>query len=770
MRWSLAACVLCLSATLFVGCNPAETPPPPPTKSSGAITAPVETVPAPKAPAAETKAPAATPPATPTPPAAPASSAAPAAPMAPKSASTGPALMPATNATPSPTKNSNPAPAAAAPMPTPSYLANVPLISRQKLFGNPDKAAVRSSPDGKRISYLAPVNNVMNVFVGPIDDPAAAKPVTKDTKRGIRRYFWAYSNQHILYVQDEGGDENFHVYATNIDTLETRDLTPYKKVAAQIEGVSHKFPNELLLGLNDRDEQFHDLYRLNLTTGERTLVAKNDQNLLGFVTDDDYRVRFAMKYGPTGGRELIEADGMGGFKPFAQIPMEDDLTTSPAGFDKTGDILYMLDSRGRNTAALTSYDLKSKATKVVAANDKADVGGVLSHPTEHTIEAVSFNYTREEWQILDEKIRPEIEYLKTVDPGELQVASRTLDDKTWIVAYLSDDGPVRYYRHVRGTKQAKFLFSNRKDLEGLPLVKMHPVVIKSRDGLDLVSYLSLPKNTDSGDKGRPSQPLPMVLDVHGGPWARDDWGYNPVHQMLANRGYAVLSVNFRGSTGFGKSFINAGNREWAGKMHDDLLDAVNWSVEQKIADPKKIAIMGGSYGGYATLVGLTFTPEVFACGVDIVGPSNIITLLNTIPPYWQPAIQMFKDRVGDHTTPEGKKFLDDRSPLTHVGKIVKPLLIAQGANDPRVKQSEADQIVKAMQDKKIPVTYVLYPDEGHGFARPENRMSFNAVTEAFLAQHLGGRYEPIGNDFTGSTIQIPAGVEGVPGVPAGTSK
>ncbi len=329
---------------------------------------------------------------------------------------------------------------------------------------------------------------------------------------------------------------------------------------------------------------------------------------------------------------------------------------------------------------------------------------------------------------------------------------------------------MKYYRYERGSKQAKYLFSNRKDLDGLPLVKMHPVVIKSRDGLDLVSYLSLPKNTDPGDKGRPSQPLPMVLDVHGGPWARDDWGYNPVHQMLANRGYAVLSVNFRGSTGFGKSFINAGNREWAGKMHDDLLDAVNWSIEQKIADPKQIAIMGGSYGGYATLVGLTFTPDVFACGVDIVGPSNIITLLNTIPPYWQPAIQMFKDRVGDHTTPEGKKFLDDRSPLTHVGKIVKPLLIAQGANDPRVKQSEADQIVKAMQDKRIPVTYVLYPDEGHGFARPENRMSFNAVTEAFLAQHLGGRYEPIGNDFTGSTIQIPTGAEGVPGLPAGTTK
>ena len=327
-----------------------------------------------------------------------------------------------------------------------------------------------------------------------------------------------------------------------------------------------------------------------------------------------------------------------------------------------------------------------------------------------------------------------------------------------------DDGPVRYYRYDRPAKTATFLFTNRRALEGLPLAKMHPLVIKSRDGLNLVSYLTLPKAADPTDSGRPNEPLPLVLVVHGGPWGRDSWGYDTEHQLLANRGYAVLSVNYRGSTGFGKDFTNAGNQEWAGKMHDDLIDAVNWTVAEKIADPKRVAIMGGSYGGYATLVGLTFTPETFACGVDIVGPSNLQTLLSTIPAYWAPAMEMFKKRVGDLTTEEGKKLLNERSPLSYVERIQRPLLIGQGANDPRVKQSEADQIVRAMEKKKIPMTYVLFPDEGHGFARPENNLAFYAVAEAFLARELGGRYEPIGAAFAGSTITCPEGAEQVPGL------
>jgi len=641
---------------------------------------------------------------------------------------------------------------------------SVPLISRDILFGNPERAAARISPDGNHLSWLAPKDGVLNVWVAPVDDLDAAKPVTDDRKRGIRTYFWAFTSKHILYLQDVGGDEDYHVYVVDLDTGKTKDLTPIEGVRAQIENVSHKFPEEIVVGLNDRNPQVHDIYRININTGERTLVEKNTKGFVGYMVDDDYRVRFASRFRLDGANELLEPDGQGGWKSFLLIPMEDTLTTNPAGFDKSGDVLYMIDSRNRNTGALTAIDLETGEQTVIAADERADVGGAMAHPIEKTIEAVAFNYLRREWQVLDESIRGDIEYLESVADGEFNVTSRTLDDKKWVVAFTLDNGPVAYYLYDRDSGEAKFLFTNRKELEGLPLAKMLPVVIEARDGLKLVSYLTLPVGSDTDEDGRPDEPLPMVLLVHGGPWARDSWGFNPLHQLMANRGYAVLSVNFRGSTGFGKDFANAGNKEWGAKMHEDLLDAVDWAVAEGIAEKDKVAISGGSYGGYATLVGVTMTPDVFACGVDIVGPSNIATLLSTIPPYWAPAIQMFKDRVGDHTTPEGEKFLASRSPLTYVDQIKRPLLIGQGANDPRVKQSESDQIVTAMQEKDIPVTYVLFPDEGHGFARPENRLAFFAVAEAFLAEHLGGRYEPIGEDFENSTITVPEGASQVPGL------
>lgn len=656
-----------------------------------------------------------------------------------------------------------------------------PLISRDILFGNPDKASVQVSPDGKYLSFLAPVNNVLNVWVAPADAPEKAEPVTKDTLRGIRIYFWAYTNQHIIYLQDLAGDENWQVHVVDIATKEDRNLTPFEEIPgpdgkpitlpngkplrprAQIESVSHKFSDEILIGLNNRNPQFHDVYRLNILTGELKLLQPNDR-FVGFQYDDDFNIRFAAQMTPDGGMELFEPDGKGGWKSVDKIPMEDMMTTSPVAFDKTGTVLYMIDSRGRNTAALVAVDIKTGEKKLIFEDPKADVSGIILHPTERNVQAVSVEYLRVDWTILDEAIKPDMEYLKTVSEGDVNLTSRTLDDRFWTVAYTLDDGPVKFYLYDRANKTARFLFTNRKDLEGLKLSKMYPVVIKSRDGLNLISYITLPWWLDPDNDGRPKKPLPMVLYVHGGPWARDSWGYNAIHQWLANRGYAVLSVNFRGSTGFGKDFINASNLEWGGKMHDDLIDAVNWAIENRIADKNKVAIMGGSYGGYATLVGMTFTPDVFACGVDIVGPSNLRTLLDTIPPYWKPMMEMWATRVGDPRTEEGRKFLESRSPLTYVDRIKKPLLIGQGANDPRVKQSESDQIVKAMQEKNIPVTYVLYSDEGHGFARPENRLSFFAVAELFLAQHLGGRAEPIGNDFEGSTIQVPHGAENIAGL------
>ncbi len=639
-----------------------------------------------------------------------------------------------------------------------------PLISRELLFGNPDKITVRTSPDGSRISYLAPKDGVLNVWVGPIEDPEAAEPVTNDTYRGIRSYSWAHTNEHILYIQDKDGDENWRIYSVNLRSSEMRDLTPFEDVQARIVKVSRNFPEEIIVGLNDRDPEYHDLYRLNIETGKMTLIQEN-RYFSSFDIDDDYAVRFATNMTCDGGAEIFRPTGEGGWEVFAEIPMEDAITTGSVGFNKSGEILYFVDSRGRNTAALFAMNPATGVKTLIAEDPRSDFSDWMVHPTEKNVQAAAFTYERKDWQVIDGSVGDDLAFLKTVDDGDIEVVSRSLDDRTWIVVYVVDDGPFRYYRYDSEKKEAEFLFTNRKDLEDLALAKMMiPTVIVSRDGLNLVSYYTLPLGSDRDGDGRPEEPLPMVLYVHGGPWARDVWDYNPAHQWLANRGYAVLSVNFRGSTGFGKDFVNRGNLEWGARMHDDLIDAVDWAVGEGIADPDRVAIMGGSYGGYATLVGLTFTPEVFACGVDIVGPSNLTSLIETIPPYWQPQIELFATRMGDYRTEEGRRLLFERSPINSVENIARPLLIGQGANDPRVSQNESDQIVGAMQEKGIPVTYVLYPDEGHGFARPENRMSFFAVAEAFLSEHLGGRFEPVGDDFDNSTITVPIGAEEVPGL------
>ena len=637
------------------------------------------------------------------------------------------------------------------------------MIPRQVLFGNPEKSMARINPDGEYLSYLAPVEGVLNVWIAAVDDPDSARPITNDEERGIRHYDWTYDRQHILYYQDAKGDEDWHVYATNIATGETRDLTPFEKVNSQILSVNEKTPNEILIGINNRNPQLHDVYRIELSTGERTLIEENP-GFVSYLFDNDDRTRFAMTFSPTGGQDILQRDENNQWQPFLEVPNTDALTTYLTGFDKSNQILYMIDSRKRNTAALFTLDLASGKRELIAEDGRADVGGMLVHPTEKHAQAVSFTYDRNRWHVLDPAIQEDMDYLHSVEDGELSITSRTLDDRLWTAAYVLDNGPVKYYLYDRTRKQATYLFSNRTDLDEYQLARMHSLTIKSRDGWNLVSYLTLPPDSASNGDARPNNPVPLVLLVHGGPWGRDIWGYDPHHQWLSNRGYAVLSVNFRGSTGFGKEFTNAGNGEWAGKMHDDLIDAVNWAIREKITQRDQVAIMGGSYGGYATLVGLTFTPETFVCGVDIVGPSNLVTLLQNVPPYWVPILPMMKDRVGDWTTEEGQKSLLAKSPLARVDQIQRPLLIGQGANDPRVKQVESDQIVEAMKQKNIPVTYVLYPDEGHGFARPENRLSFYAIAEAFLSEHLGGQFEPVGEDFQGSKIRVPEGADQVPGL------
>jgi dipeptidyl aminopeptidase/acylaminoacyl peptidase len=638
------------------------------------------------------------------------------------------------------------------------------IIPREVLFGTPERVGVQISPDGQWISYLTAQSGVFNVRIAPVDRISESRPITNETIRGVRSYFWAYTNHHIVYYQDTFGDENWHIYAVDITTGAKLDLTPYKNVSAYVQGVSYKLPQEILIGLNDRNPEYHDIYSVNITTGEMRLVQKNDDKFADFVVDDDLRVRFAANVTSKGDVDYLEPADNGSWEPFMKINYEDSATTYPIGFDMTGDILYISNGRGRNTAAIESLNLVTGEKEVLAEDPKADPGMMMIHPSEKIIQAVDFNYYRHNWTILDESIQPDIEYLHKVNEGDLAVTARTLDDSRWIVAFISDNGPARYYIYDRNARAAQLLFSANRQQEHLPLSRMNYTTIKSRDGLDLVSYYTLPVWADKDRDGIPEKPLPMVLLVHGGPWDRDVWGFDETHQLLSNRGYAVLSVNFRGSTGFGKNFANAGDGEWGRKMQYDLLDAVNWSIEKGIADPSEVAILGLSYGGYAVLSGMTFTPEIFACGIDICGPSNLTSFLLTIPPYWKPDIEIKFRRIGDYRTEEGRSLLRERSPLTYVDRIQKPILIAQGANDPRVNKNESGQIVQAMQEREIPVTYAFYPDEGHGLVRPGNGLSFYALTEAFLSMHLGGRYEPIGSALNGSSITVPVGADQVPGL------
>ncbi len=645
------------------------------------------------------------------------------------------------------------------------------LIPRTKIFGNPSRVMCRISPDGGQLSWIAPKDNVLNLWVAPVDDLSAARCVTDDKLRGIRFYVWARNGTHLLYIQDEGGDEDWHVHSVDLTSDTTHDLTPIKGVNAQFQALSWTHADEAIIGLNDRDKSWHDLYRVNIATGERELLFLNNQDFGGFAIDRDLGLRLTEKSLPEGGRIIYRYDD-GAFHDVLHIPYEDDLTTGIVGFEADGEAYYLIDSIGRDTAALVRVDWASNEKETLAEYPKADIGQIVTHPTTYKIEAWGANYLKLEWHALGPAIADDLDFLssKFSDQFEFDIVSRTKDDQTWIVASSSAQHPGTNYLYERENRTLTKLFSSRPELEDYHLCPMHPHIVPARDGLELVSYLTLPAGSGtSEEKPKPDQPVPLVLLVHGGPWARDGYGYDPQHQWLANRGYGVLSVNFRGSHGFGKNFINAGNLEWGRKMHDDLIDAVQWAIDQGITTKDQVAIMGGSYGGYATLVGLTFTPDVFACGVDIVGPSNLQTLIETIPPYWQSFFENFALRMGDPRTEEGRKLLQERSPLNKADQISKPLLIGQGANDPRVKQAESDQIVQAMQDKNLAVTYVLYPDEGHGFARPENRMSFYAVAEAFLGENLGGRIEPIRDDFAGSSIEVREGADHIPGLKAALS-
>lgn len=628
-------------------------------------------------------------------------------------------------------------------------VVNVELIPREVLFGNPEKSMVRLSPNGRHLSFGSPLNGVQNIFIAEADNPADAKPITEDKGRGIRSYFWLYDNQHIVYLKDDGGDENWRIHVVDIQTKEDQVFTP-EKVNARIFNVSDKFPEEILIGLNERDQSYHDVYRLNIRTGERTLVLQNDSGFRDFIFDEDYRLRFASSTTVDGGTQYFKAipteePRKYNWESFLQYGMEDVYTTGMLGLTYDGTKLYMIDSRGRDLNILKEINLADNSETILAEAKKAEIGGFMAHPVTGVIQAYSVNYLYNEWTYFDKSLEDHMNVIKKTIAGEASIVSRTHDDTKWIVADMKDDGPIGYYIYTTADKALKFLFNHRDVLTKYKLAKMEGVVIKSRDGLEMPCYITKPVNAAGA--------VPMVVLVHGGPWARDDWGYDAEAQWLANRGYAVLQVNFRSSTGFGKSFTSKGNLEWGRKMHEDLLDAVQWVVKEGIADASKVAIYGGSYGGYAALWGATQSADVFKCAVDIVGPSNLETLLASFPAYWASFMEIAYRQVGDPRTEAGKALLKERSPLTHVAKIKMPVLIAQGEKDPRVKLAESEQIVAAMKEKGLPYIYMLFKDEGHGFARPENKFAFYVMAEYFLNEHLGGRFEAMTTELDKTTLE-----------------
>ena len=610
------------------------------------------------------------------------------------------------------------------------------LIPRRILFGNPERISPRISPNGTSLAWIAPHNEVLNVWTAPVGpdgvDWDSAQVVTNDTDRGIRVFLWAHDGRHLLYLQDTGGDENWRLYDVDVTTMQHRDLTPFEGVQAQILATEKDLPDEVLVGLNRDNPALHDVYRLNLTSGDLVKEVENP-GFAGWVADTKLVTRVGVGLEPDGSLVVKVRDGAGGdWRLLRTLPAEDALTSAPIAISPDGTTMLAMSSLDADTGRLVRVDLGSGAEAVIAEDPDADVSGVRVHPDTREPQVVTWIKERTQYRVLDPALEADVAAIRALHPGDPDIVAHDHSDMVWLVAFTNDTGPIPYFLYDRQRREGRFLFDHRPELSEYELAPMEPVSFQARDGLTIHGYLTFPPGVGRKD-------LPMVLNVHGGPWARDVWGFDPEAQWLANRGYLCLQVNFRGSTGYGKAFVNAGDREWGNAMQNDLTDAVEFAIGQGWADRERVAIYGGSYGGYAALAGVTFTPDLYRCAVDIVGPSNLKTLIETIPPYWQPQIALFHQRVGNPET--DAEFLWSRSPLSRAASIKTPLLIAQGANDPRVKQAESEQIVAALRDAGIDYEYMLFPDEGHGFAKPENRLKFYAAAERFLARHLGGRAE-----------------------------
>jgi len=631
--------------------------------------------------------------------------------------------------------------------PPPARAQLPPLIPRDALLGNLERSNPHIAPDGKHLAWLAAdEHHVVQVWVQTVG-MHDARVVTADKRRGIANYRWAYDSKTIIYAQDSDGDENFHLFAVDPGTRNVRDLTPWLGVRAEFVVLNPKFPDRILVALNLRDRKLMDVYRVDLKTGAVELDTKNPGDVGDWLADDDMVVRLATVTTPDGGTEVrIRKSATAPWRTIMKAGMEDDLT--PLDLSLDGQSLSLSMSIGADTARLASHEIASGKETVLASSADADLSDTVIHPTRHVVQAAAFDPGRKHWTVVDPSIQGDFDAIAKVSEGDFRIVSRDLADRTWIVKFDSDRAPTRYYTWDRAAKKASLLFSVQPKLDDAPLAAMKPIEFVARDGTKLNGYLTLPV-------GLPARRLPMVLAVHGGPWARDAWGFDSYAQLFANRGYAVLQINFRGSTGFGKKYLHAGDRQWGRAMQNDLSDGVKWAVDQGIADPKRIAMFGGSYGGYAALAGAAFTPDLYRCAIDECGPSSLFTLLASLPPYWEVERSLFLTRVGNPDDPRDKELLTAASPLFSAAKIKIPMLIGQGANDPRVTRAEAEQIVDAIAKARGSAVYVLYTDEGHGFDRQQNRLDFVARVEKFLADNLGGRYEPMNTDrMPGSTAIV----------------
>ena len=641
------------------------------------------------------------------------------------------------------------------------------LIPRELLVGDPDRAGPRLDPEGKLIGFGARGAKSSVFRIGPIDDVAKATDLMLPTAGRVKRWMFSHVPDHILYVQDRDGSEEWRTYSLDRSTKRFVELVPEGYATAEIAGISRHRPSEVAVAAARKGGEVKDLFVVDIRTGKATLVFANKERFIDWDIDDDFKVRVASRYLDSGELDVRRILPDGTSAALFRASLDDAMTTRTVGVDTTGKTLFMHDSRGRDTSALVEMELDTGKTTVLAENPKADITSVLVHPTTGRPQLAFSDPGKRVTHPLDREVDADLASLAK-DGRVIDITSRSLDDSKWIVYESAPQLVGRYSLFDRKTKKRTELYTDRADLENKPLVPMDVVHVRARDGLDLVGYLSVPRASRRSassvlDTSFPA-PLPMVLFVHGGPWDRDHWEMSNIHQLLANRGYAVLSLNFRGSTGFGKRHLNAGNHEWGGKMQDDLVDGVRWAIDQRIADPSRIAIFGGSYGGYASLVGMTRDKGLFACGVDVVGPSNLVTFSESIPPSWRPFFGQYRLRIGDPTTEAGRKDLLARSPLLRAGVIDKPLLIVQGKNDPRVKERESTQIAEALAHTGVAVTYLLYDNEGHGFSHAENSRSFVAVMEVFLSQCIGGAHEPIGGALEHSSIRAVIGGEHITGL------